>query len=95
MLAMSALFAMRTSIGIILIVVAIGIVVAAVVRVLTDAVAWYKEQMMDPYRDLRKNSKEARKARRATEDAASNDQAVPGDRSDDDNDQARIPTGFE
>jgi hypothetical protein len=86
---------MRTSIGIILIVVVIGIVIAAVVRVLTDAVAWYKDQMMDPYRDLRKKSKDARKAKRATENAASNDHAVPSGRSDDNNDQARIPAGFE
>ena len=89
MRAMPALFAMRTSIGFILIVVAIGIVIAAVVRVLTDAVAWYKDQMTDPYRELRKKSREARKASRASDDA------VPGDPSEDDSKLARIPTGFE
>ena len=65
------LIAMRTSIGAILVVTAIGIVVGGVVRVVGDIIGWYKEEVRDPYRDLRKEAREARKPRKTLEEVAS------------------------
>ena len=65
---LSVPFAMRTSIGAILIVVAVGLVICGVVRVIADAIAWYKDDIMDPYRDLRKEAREARKPKKTLED---------------------------
>lgn len=82
--------AMRTAIGVILIIVAVGIVICALGRVTTDAVAWYKDHMTDPYSDLRKKAKEARKPRRTLEE-------IVGDRhiaSSDDDNSKKMPPGI-
>ena len=78
------LIAMRTSIGAILVVTAIGIVIGGVVRVIADIIGWYKEQVRDPYRDLRKEAREARKPRKTLEEVAaahrrSNDESLPAE----------------
>ena len=87
-------FAMRPVIGFVLIVVAVGIVLYGVGRVATDVIAWYKDQMTDPYSDLRRKSKETRKARRTLEEVVGNRHVARGGKSDDD-ESKRSPPGID
>ena len=74
-----ALFAMRTSIGAILIVMAIGLVLGGIWRVISDAIAWYRDEVRDPYRDLRKEVRERRKTAAAPDSAASANRGIHED----------------
>jgi len=62
------LFAMRTVLGVILVVVVVGFVAWAIVRVVTDAITWFKDEIIDEYRDLRRKSKETPRSERTLAD---------------------------
>jgi hypothetical protein len=51
------LFAFRTSLAVILAVVVVGLVLRFVIRTVADATTWLKDELVDEYRDLRKNSR--------------------------------------
>ena len=65
------LFAMRPVLGVLLVVVVLGFVAWAAVRVVSDAITWFKDEIMDEYQDLRRKSKEKAKAERTLEDIVS------------------------
>ena len=65
---LTALLAVRSS-WIILLVLIVGIsLVWFLVRVVVDSVKWFKEEIIDDFREHRKKSKEAREAKRKTEE---------------------------
>ena len=64
---------MRPILGVILIVVVVGFVAWAAVRVVSDAITWFKDEIMDEYRDLRSKSKEKAKTEKTLEDIPSKD----------------------
>ena len=59
------LFAMNPSIGIASTAVVIGLVLFSLGRVVNDAVAWYRDQIKDPYRDLRTKAQESRRTKKS------------------------------
>ncbi len=71
------LFAVRSSwVVILLLLIGVGFVTWFVIRVVSDAIAWFRDELFDEYRDLRKQSEEARKAQRKT--GAENEEQTPG-----------------
>lgn len=89
MATLPALFAMRTAIGVILVVAAAGLVLGGIGRVISDAVGWYKDHMMDPYRDLRKKSKGTRRVRKTLEEIVNDTDATRRVRSNDEDNPTR------
>lgn len=67
---------MRPALAYILGVVIVGLILGAIGRVLIDAVGWYKDNMTDPYRDLRKNAQGTRKPRKTLEEIVNERQAA-------------------
>lgn len=67
---------MRPALAYILAVVVGGLILGAIGRVLVDAVGWYKDNMTDPYRELRKNAQGTRKPRKTLEEIVNENQAV-------------------
>ena len=70
------LFAIRTSLVSILVVMVVCLILGGLGRVAMDAVHWYKDQMMDPYRDLRKTARADRKPKRTLEELVNEDRAA-------------------
>jgi len=62
------LFAVRTAWVVILFLLAGVLIVWFVFRIIGDAITWVKEEMFDEFHDLRKQSDEARKAKRKAQD---------------------------
>lgn len=67
---------MRPALAYILAVVIVGLILGAVGRVLVDAVGWYKDHMMDPYRELRRTAQGTRKPRKTLEEIVNEKQVV-------------------
>ena len=67
---------MRPALAYILAVVVGGLILGAIGRVCIDAVGWYKDHMMDPYRDLRKTAQGTRKPRKTLEEIVNEKQAA-------------------
>jgi hypothetical protein len=70
------LFAFRTSLAVILSVVVVGLVVWYIIRAVVDAIRWFRDEMVDEYRDLRKNSRKLPIDERRVEDVFSEDRRV-------------------
>ena len=60
----------------ILVVVVVGFVIWAVVRVVIDAKTWFKDEILDDYPAPAKNSGEPRLEERAVDDICSEDRRV-------------------
>ena len=75
--------------AVILVFVVVGLVIWAVVRVIIDAKTWFKDEILDDYRDPAKNSGKPPIEERTVEDVLSEDRRVEGGTSNDQ--QTRFP----
>lgn len=74
---------MRPALAYILAVVIIGLVLGGVGRVVFDAVGWYRDNMTDPYRDLRKTAREVKKPRKTLEEIVNENRGVESEGTED------------
>lgn len=74
---------MRPALAYILAVVIAGLILGGVGRVVFDAVGWYKDNMTDPYRDLRKTAREAKKPKKTLEEIVNENRGAESNGSED------------